>query len=372
MRRASRLLIEEGLKTSSQEKLREVVKYWSKLLPNSNIPEQPLIREEHRKMHRAVIILAITICLGLSEASDPSIVSRVSQELLGLLYAEEGRDMFRMAAMELLGTGIAYWKDHVHVGSLFRLILSWGFALSPLRNPTGHSEFSYGIVIKTFGRILLWDVQNDQAKVLKEFCKEITSSLSTLDKIVSMELLQANISNNAELTEALKPHICSIVNSLVVLLDPSKSEERERLRPTLTPLLHSIVTNFRELVIFEQETQHVAAASLSNVVVYDLKSSSKIASYSTESERIIKIALCKNNLGALVRKNNSDHSLYILVNWLISGSGVGFLFFKAKPQVVVSQAFQVDGDLDNTRLLFKDHLVLVDNNNNQVIQSLAI
>jgi hypothetical protein len=376
-RKAARLLIEEGLKMTGREKIGEVIDYWSKLLPNCAAPEhQPSQKkEEHRKMHRAVIILAIIICLGLADVSDSSIVSHVSQELFGLLYAEEGRDMFRMAAMELLGTGIAYWKDHIHVGSLFRLILSWGYSLSPIRNlpkNSGHSDFSYGIVVKTFGRILLWDVQNDRAKVFEEFCKELTTSPSTLDKIISMELLHANISDNAELSGALRPHICLIVNSLVALLDPSKSEERERLRPTLTPLLHAIVTNFEDLVIFEQVTQHIAAASQSNVVVYDMKSATKIASYSTETERIVKIALCKNNLGALVRKNDTENPMYILVNWVISGSGGGFLFFKPKPQIVVSQPFSAIGNLDSTRLIFKDQLVLVDNNEGRAIHSLAI
>src|ERR1700722_9015027 len=121
MRRASRLLIEEGLKNSAKDKLKESIEYWLKLLPNINVYEnkRDAKKEEHRKMHRAVIILAIIISLGLVDSSDSALISRVSQELLGLLYAEEGRDLFRMAAMELLGTGIAYWKDHIHVGSLF-------------------------------------------------------------------------------------------------------------------------------------------------------------------------------------------------------------------------------------------------------------
>jgi hypothetical protein len=349
MRNTSRLLLEEGLKNTKPAKLKDVIEYWSKLLPNISVHEHSKTpkKEEHRKMHRAVIILGIIISMGLVEADDSAIISRVSQELLGLLYAEEGRDMFRMAAMELLGTGISYWKDHIHVGSLFRLILSWGFALSPIRNSskTSHSQFSFNIIAKTFGQILSWDIQNDRAKVLEEFCKEIVSSPSTLDKIVSMELLHVTITSN--------------------------SEERERLKPTLIPLLHSIVTNFKDKVAFEQETQHIATASLNNVIVYDLKASNKIASYKTENETIIKISLHRNNLGAVVRKNNSETPTFLLINWMMTGSG-GFLFFKSKPQIIFSQPFKFEDNIESSKLFFKDRqLILVNNQNDQVIQALA-
>lgn len=301
------------------EELERAVGYWSKLLPSG---------ENGRTMHRAAIVLGLMITMDL--VRDTVLIKHVSETLFSLLMAEEGRDMFRMAAMELLSSGLSKWQGYVHVGSLFRLVLSWAFALSPIRNVgVTDAETNYGLVADTFAQLLLWDAVHGGGRVISQWCKDLLHSPSLLDRIISMELLHRMLSKNQD--NALLPFLGVIVEMIVKLLDPSHAEERERLRPTMIPLLHVLVTVFREACVFDQTTQYLAViASPQTIVVYDLKSATVLKELAIHAPgHYAKIALKGASLGALIIYDEGSTCQLTVYTLGISSSFL--LFFRSKP-----------------------------------------
>ena len=336
---AVRKLLSDVLSSLSEEKLNQTVAYWSKLLPG----------EQNRTMHRAAVVMGLMATMDL--VRDSLLVKHIAETLLSLLVAEEGRDMFRMAAMELLASGLSKWQDHVHVGSLFRLVLSWAFALSPLRNmggPADSAEFNYSIVAESFAAILQWDAVHGGGRVIAQWCKDLLQS-ALLDRIISMELLHRMLSKKQHAgLLVLTPYLGMIVETIVKLLDPSHAEDRERLRPTMIPLLHALVTTvFRDVCVFDQTTQYLAVISSPKlIIVYDLKSATVLSEHPTTAEMnsFVKIALKGQTLGAL--SLSTDGACQLSVFYL--GNSHGFLFFRSKPaapvhsppSIAVSQTFE--------------------------------
>lgn len=151
------------------------------------------------------------------------------------------------------------------------------------------------------------------------WCKDLSNSPSTMERLVSIELLHELV-QKPELRTAIRRFLPQIIETIVKVLDPSNMEEREKLRPGIIPVLHSIVTNF-EVVSFDQESQQLAVASQSQVWVYDLKSSTRTAFFEAPAP-VEQLINKKNKIGGLVRISKENRQLIL---WNINSTGSGFL-----------------------------------------------
>jgi hypothetical protein len=140
-----------------------------------------------------------------------------------------------------------------------------------------------------------------------------------MERLVSMELLHKLV-QNPESRAAIKRFLPQIIETIVKVLDPSNVDERERLRPGMIPVLHSIVTNF-EIASFDQESQQLAVANQNQVWVYDLKSSTRTAFFEAPAP-VEQLIVKKNKIGGLVRINQENRQLIL---WNMNSAGSGFL-----------------------------------------------
>jgi WD40 repeat protein len=123
IRHASRLLIAQTLARMDEDSLRVIVQYWTPLLPSNT-------QSNARKMNRAAIILGI-LAVHRSDCIDGEPGRLVAESLMGLLM-DEKRNLFRAAAIELVGKVYAVWAPHVPALSVFRLLIGWLASMSQI------------------------------------------------------------------------------------------------------------------------------------------------------------------------------------------------------------------------------------------------
>jgi hypothetical protein len=272
----------------SREQIVRVKDYWLSKLPVSK--DGGPIRGS---MSRAAIILAIMLLQGVLSGNDIP-VERLYQSLLNVIYDRDQKgDTFRMPAVELVAKGLHIWHPHMQLVTFFKLIVTLGIALSPMKTASSSgmsldvfSDFHYAVVCDAFSRLVIWScVQNDHS-VLVQWCKDVSNGHAVLaDRIGNLELMHRMLTRSASWEPPLpdlsvmKPLTGIIVEALVHLLDPNNGALREKLRPAMVPLLHALVTNYPNWCLFDQEHQLLTAVSpsLTQAIVYDLKTSTRVA-----------------------------------------------------------------------------------------------
>lgn len=123
IKHASRLLIVQTLSRFDQSMMQRVVLYWTPLLTANE-------ESKVRKMNRAAIILGI-VAVHRPEYLDSNLRKMLAESLMSLLM-DEKRNIFRSAAIELIGKAYGVWQGQVHALSVFRILLHWLSSMSQI------------------------------------------------------------------------------------------------------------------------------------------------------------------------------------------------------------------------------------------------
>ena len=246
-----------------------------------------------RSMYRSAIILGI-IGVQEPESLSRSIKKHVAESLVALLL-DGKRNIFRLAAVELMGRGYSIWLPFIHGASIFKLLYSWLIQLY------GGDEQFYQITLKAVIHILTTTetqlISNDSGGLTDS--ASISSSTSVSRKSSSSAL---NISSK---TKPLITWLTELLTNLQGSREVSPIERKcsaELIKNILTfkPIVfqgyeHLLVEILMKLVesgnysIFEElnsqfgvisyhpVSQRLAVSLPDNsIIVYDLKNGSKI------------------------------------------------------------------------------------------------
>lgn len=117
IRHGSRLLIVQTLSKMDEGSIRRIVDHWSCLLPANESDSGG------RKMNRAAVILGI-LAVHRPEFLSTDTRKMIAESLMRQLM-DEKRNLFRSAAIELVGRAYHVWEGKIHALSVFKLLHSW-------------------------------------------------------------------------------------------------------------------------------------------------------------------------------------------------------------------------------------------------------
>ncbi|KAJ3078094.1 hypothetical protein HK102_004739, partial [Quaeritorhiza haematococci] len=131
IQQGARSLLQASLTTMSPEQKGAVIDYWRRHLPVL-LPHTP-----QTKIAPGKINLRATIILGMIGCDEPSLLNQrvckdVAESLDWILKNEDGRSPYKLAAVEIIGTGFSTWEPHINGTSVVRaLIQCTGLAVTP-------------------------------------------------------------------------------------------------------------------------------------------------------------------------------------------------------------------------------------------------
>lgn len=119
--------------------------------------------QDNRSTYRSAIILAI-IATQSTEALPTAIIKNISESLVSLLL-EDKRNIFRLAAIELIGTGYYLWQPFIHGASIFKLLYSWFVQLHSTSNTNlNDDQLLYNLTLSSILYILTTTTTNDRCR----------------------------------------------------------------------------------------------------------------------------------------------------------------------------------------------------------------
>jgi len=152
---AARRLFSATLTRLSIKQRVAIVRYWQDYLPTTAGPASSSAPHSG-SMHRSVVILAVIAC------QEPSLMGSllrkaIAESLVSLLLDDSRRNLFRMAAVELIGRGYSrVWRPYVHGGSMVRLLWGWLGQLIAAHQAESHA---FGVTVSALISLLTDDVQ---------------------------------------------------------------------------------------------------------------------------------------------------------------------------------------------------------------------
>jgi WD40 repeat protein len=234
-------------------------------------------------MYRSAIILGI---IGVQEPESLSrtIKKHVAESLVALLL-DGKRNIFRLAAVELMGRGYSIWLPFIHGASIFKLLYSWLIQLY------GGDEQFYQITLKAIIHILSTSEIQYNILPVDSGCsltsspsvsrKSSSSALSKTKPLITW-LIDLHGSREVTLIErkcsieliknllSFKPivfqgHEYLLVEILMKLLEPGQYSMYEEL------------TSQFGVISFHTASQRLAVSLPDNsIVIYDLKTGNRI------------------------------------------------------------------------------------------------
>ena len=235
-------------------------------------------------MYRSAIILGI---IGVQEPESLSrtIKKHVAESLVALLL-DGKRNIFRLAAVELMGRGYPIWLPFIHGASIFKLLYSWLIQLY------GGDEQFYQITLKAVIHILTAnefqgsDLQSDNSSSLvsspsvsrKSSSSALTKTkplitwltdlqgfreITPIERKCSIELIK-NLLNFKPIVFQGHEHL--LVETLMKLVDPGQNNS-----------IYEELSNQFGVISVHSASQRLAVSLPDNsIVVYDLKTGNRI------------------------------------------------------------------------------------------------
>lgn len=248
---------------------------------------------EGRSIYRSAIILGI-IGVQEPESLSRSIKKHVAESLVALLL-DGKRNIFRLAAVELMGRGYSIWLPFIHGASIFKLLYSWLIQLY------GGDEQFYQITLKAVIHILTTTetvlISND-SKILADSAS-ISSSTSVSRKSSSSALntssrtkpliswlndLLTNLQGSREVSPIERKCSVELIKNLLtfkpIVFQGCENLLVEILMKLVEPGKYSMFEELNSqfgVISYHPASQRLAVSIPDNsIIVYDLKTGNKI------------------------------------------------------------------------------------------------
>ena len=243
-----------------------------------------------RSVHRSAIILGI-IGVQEPESLSKSIKKHVAESLVSLLL-DGKRNIFRLAAVELIGRGYGIWSPFIHGASIFKLLHSWLIQLY------GGDEQFYQTTLKALIHILTTPEIATNALSLADSVSTLSvssaasisrkssgSNLTTTPVVISPLITWLNeLLNNREISQIERKCSIELIKSLLAF-KPIVFQGYEHLAVEVVMKLDLAMSSlFEELnshfgvISLHQASQRLAVALPDNsIVIYDMKNGIRIA-----------------------------------------------------------------------------------------------
>lgn len=296
IQKAARILFSTTFARLSSHQRISLISYWKDYLPNSSSSGGG--GSDGRSMYRSAIILGI---IGLQEPDSlsRSIKKHVAESLVALLL-DGKRNIFRLAAVELMGRGYSIWLPFIHGASIFKLLYSWLIQLY------GGDEQFYQTTLKAIIHILTTEVVNvnnnavmsDSMSTLSISTQSSTqvsrkssssalnaqgSTSNTKPLITWLNELLSSLQGSREVSSIERKCSVELIRSLLSFKPVIFQGHEQLLVELLLKLVPEMKSFYTELaqfgvISFHPTTQRLAVAQADNsIIVYDLRTSSKVA-----------------------------------------------------------------------------------------------
>lgn len=265
------------------------------------VPNSSNNGSDGRSMYRSAIILGI-IGVQEPESLSRSIKKHVAESLVALLL-DGKRNIFRLAAVELMGRGYSIWLPFIHGASIFKLLHSWLIQLH------GGDEQFYQTTLKAVIHILTTEA-TASTNANTSVSSNLSDSMSTLSVSTTQSSTQiSRKSSSSALNNAPTRPLITWLNELLAGLQGSRevspverkcSVELIKSLLSFKPVIFQghehllvevslkLISNdmklYRELtahfgvISLHQGAQKLAVAQADNsIAVYDLKTGGRVS-----------------------------------------------------------------------------------------------
>lgn len=283
LRHASRLMIVQTLARLDQTVLQSIAHYWTALLPSNEAVGE-------RRMNRAAIILGI-LAVHQPEILDSTTCRLVADSLMGLLM-DEKRNLFRAAAIELIGRAFPIWERHVKALAVFRLLLGWLASMSQIDESGGSVAqlvvpFESAATLDTLDAVretLLKLAAAAPAAIIPDWLShDFVHARTLIERWTTISLLSDLIRQRVTI---VKPYIPLVAETACRLVEGSSSgasvasgstttfgTSKHRLIAIATPLVMDMLRAY-PTVAYHRETFRMAAAADNRLLLFELRGSS--------------------------------------------------------------------------------------------------
>ncbi|KAI8919270.1 hypothetical protein DFJ77DRAFT_427879 [Powellomyces hirtus] len=271
---AARTLFSATLQRMSAEEKAAAIEYWRAHLP--------VVTKHNSKLNmRAVLILGIIGSIQ-PELLDTRVCKDVAESLDQLLREETPRNVYRIAAVELLGSGFPLWEPHINGTAVLRTLIAFsGLATPNLPGSAGSAPPPNAPPVPTASPAVM--VASRQAIVQIASCNaalfistltmDLMHSKSASERAGSLKLLGMFI---AKKPLVLLPHLGRVVEAIVKCLDPNLPHLRDALQGIVTVNFAELVKRYPN-VAFHHASQRLAVGTMEGVGnVYDVRIAAKV------------------------------------------------------------------------------------------------
>lgn len=330
LRHASRLMIVQTLARLDKPVLQSIAHYWTALLPSNEAAGE-------RRMNRAAIILGI-LAVHQPEILDLPTCRLVADSLMGLLM-DEKRNLFRAAAIELIGRAFPIWEKHVKALAVFRLLLGWLASMSQIDESGGSVAqlvvpFESAATLDTLDAVretLLKLAAAAPAAIIPEWLShDFVHARTLIERWTTISLLSDLIRQRAFV---VKPYLCLVAETACRLVEGSSSgpsstsgstttfgTSKHRLLAIATPLVMDMLRAY-PTVAYHRETLRLAAAADHRLLLFELRGSSGARSLEGHTQPITAVSFHPE--GRLLLSYSAGEAT--LRWWSVPGGLSGFL-----------------------------------------------
>ncbi|KAJ3022996.1 hypothetical protein HKX48_004619 [Thoreauomyces humboldtii] len=285
----ARALFGASLQKMGPEETAIGIEYWRSHLP--------AVAKQSQKLNlRAVIILGIIGCIqpGLLNST---VCKDVAESLDQMLREETPRNVYRIAAVEILGSGFPIWEPHINAANILRTLIAFSglanpspalSATSPSVNappvpgsqtspsssslPSPSAAPSPAVMVASRQAIVQLASCNP-ALFISTLTMDLMHSKNPNERMGNLKLLGMFI---AKKPLVLLPNLGRVVEAIVKCLDPNLPQIRDALQ-------HIVTVNFAELVkrypsvAFHHASQRLAVGTADGLgVVYDVRIAARV------------------------------------------------------------------------------------------------
>ncbi|KAI8824039.1 uncharacterized protein EV422DRAFT_564745 [Fimicolochytrium jonesii] len=312
----TRTIFHSTLLRMTPEEKASGIAYWHTHLPS--------LTKHYSKLNiRAVIILGI-IGSTQPESLSPTVCKDVAESLDQLLKEDSPRNVYRTAAVELLGAGWADWEVHVNGTALLRTLIGFsglsggGGGANTSGNggatPTGAPPTTPSLVttpslnpplVAAARQAIVQIATCNPALFISTLSFDLMHSKSAVERAGALRLLGMFIAKKPLI---LYPHLGRMVEAIVKCLDPNQPHIRDALQHIVTVIFAELVKRFPN-VAFHHTSQRLAVGTMEGVgVVYDVRIAAKVqimeghtkpitaVSFSPDGKLIATYSLIENTL----------------------------------------------------------------------------
>lgn len=340
----------------SKTDLEGFIQYWlnfCKIFPRVGIYLTlvvPNYAASTKTMNRSAIILGI-LALKDSSLLSEDIIRCIAQSLVAQLGGDK-RNLFRTAAIEILGLGYSIFRPFFQPQPIFKALFSWLVSVDFQVDSSGEAEDSRSVDPRLVGAIrvteqtLISFIRHEKYAILPFWLNELLATKNPMERSHGLVLV-SEVLKSAPLI--IEDYAALIIDYLVRMLDPNVQAMRSNTAPQISSLLVDFVRSFSH-VRMHGDSQKLVVGSVKGegiVYMYDLKSATKVNTFEGLTKPVTALAISVD--GKHICAYSFEEATVRI--WNVPTGLMGILGTTHKPQ----KTLVVDPDVTETVMRIKEH-----------------